>query len=90
MRQHKHAIGKEFSSFFKMWQQEHWYGYTVDDKNPIKLIKPMQFKMHCHKVGDYWHLPFKSEKEIEMNTWSYYELPKNWVCVQLKTSNVKS
>lgn len=89
MRQHKHAIGKQFSDLFKLWQQEHWYGYTSDQNAFIKLIKPMQFKMYCHKVDDCWHLPFKSDREIELNTWSYYQLPENWVCVRLKPSNVK-
>lgn len=89
MRQHKHAIGRQFNNLFKLWQQQHWYGYTTDTNKAIKLVKPMQFKMYCHKINDCWHLPFKSQEEIDSNTWSYYELPKNWICVRLKTADGK-
>lgn len=85
MRQHKFAIGRYFDKLFKLWQQEHWYGFTIGQNQAINIIKPMQFKMYCHKVGDSWHLPFKSDKEIELNTWSYYDLPKNWGCIRFKS-----
>lgn len=81
MRQHKFAIGRQYDDLFKRWQQEHWYGFTFGKDTPIKLFKPMQFKMHCHKVNDHWHLPFKLNEEID--TFSNYELPKNWACIRL-------
>lgn len=84
MRQHKFAIGRQFDEYFKLWQQDHWYGFVPGKGKPIEMFKPMQFKMHCHKVEEYWHLPFKSKQEIYLNTWSNYQLPKNWACVRLK------
>lgn len=84
MRQHKFAIGRQFDKYFKLWQQDHWYGYIPGNGKTIEMFKPMQYKMFCHKVDDYWHLPFKSHEEVESNTWSYYQLPKNWACVRLK------
>lgn len=84
MRQHKFAIGRQFDEYFKLWQQNHWYGFVPGKGKPIEMFKPMQFKMHSHKVEEYWHLPFKSKQEIDSNTWSNYQLPKNWACVRLK------
>lgn len=85
MRQHKHAIGKNFNEIFKLWQQEHWYGFKIGENKPIELITPMQFKMFIHKNdNNFWHLPFKSYEEANSKTWNQYALPKNWACIKLK------
>ncbi|XP_055303152.1 mitochondrial ribonuclease P catalytic subunit-like [Sitodiplosis mosellana] len=84
MRQHKFAIGQQFDALFKKWQQEHWYGFTIGTDKPIELVKPMAFKMYSHKIGDFWHLPFKTNAEIESKTWNQYDQPKNWACVRIK------
>lgn len=88
MRQHKVAMGPQFNELFKKWQQEHWYGFTIGKDKPIELIKPMAFKMYSHKIDETWHLPFKTNAEIESKTWNKYEQPKNWACVRIKL-NVK-
>lgn len=84
MRQHKYAIGNKFDMLFKLWQQDHWYGFSSGNNQAIQLTKPMQFKMYTHKVGDFWHIPFKSREELESKTWNSYEMPKNWACIRIK------
>lgn len=84
MRNHKVEMGNNFNGLFKLWQQDHWYGFFTEDGQTIQLTKPMQFKMYTHKTGDFWHIPFKSREELESKTWNYYEIPKNWACMRLK------
>lgn len=84
MRQHRFAIGPKFNELFKKWQQEHWYGFKIGADKPIDLIKPMQFKMYTHKIGDYFHLPYKTIAEIESKTFNYYDQPKHWACIRIR------
>ncbi|XP_031628172.1 mitochondrial ribonuclease P catalytic subunit-like [Contarinia nasturtii] len=83
MRDHKFAIGR-YNELFKLWQQEQWYGFTLGQNKPIELVKPMQYKMYIHKVGDYWHLPFKTNEHLEAKMWNSYELPEDWACIRIK------
>ncbi|XP_031624091.1 mitochondrial ribonuclease P catalytic subunit-like [Contarinia nasturtii] len=84
MKQHKFSIEEKYRELFKLWQQEHWYGFILDQNKSLQLVKPMQYKMYIHKVNDFWHLPFKTNKHIESKLWNNYELPENWACIRIK------